>query len=275
MERRVRFFLNKDIINSYEEIDEEKRLNSSRARKVEFFSTIEALQPYISCSLNCLDLGCGTGVYSIYYADKVKSITAVDLVPNHISRLEELWRKRNYKTHIETAVEDAVDLSCRDSVFDLVLCLGPLYHIPDPQKQKKCINQCIRVTKPRGIIAFSYISPFSVFPCVIRGDISRMSQELVDKIVVDRGLYADDPCCFWTDNYFHEPAALENLLREANLEILDHLATDGQSIAFQSTVNNMTDSEFDIWMDYHRKICRNPSVLGTSNHGLIITRKRF
>lgn len=59
-----------------------------------------------------------------------------------------------------------------------------------------------------------------------------------------------------------------------NLEIMDHLATDGQSIAFQSVVNILDEKAFSVWMNYHRLICRERSILGSSNHGLIIARKK-
>ena len=140
--------------------------------------------------------------------------------------------------------------------------------------RQKCLNECIRVTKAKGIIAFAYISPYSVFPCVLRGNLSRISKELMKKIVDDKKISSDDSCCFWTDNYFYSPDDIEIWLKNNDLIIEDHLASDGQSIAFQTVVNSMNDSEFEIWLEYHRKTCRIPSLLGASNHGLIITRKK-
>lgn len=156
----------------------------------------------------------------------------------------------------------------------MVLCLGPLYHLISSDDRQKCLNECIRVTKAKGIIAFAYISPYSVFPCVLRGNLSRISKELMKKIVDDKKISSDDSCCFWTDNYFYSPDDIEIWLKNNDLIIEDHLASDGQSIAFQTVVNSMNDSEFEIWLEYHRKTCRIPSLLGASNHGLIITRKK-
>lgn len=78
---------------------------------------------------------------------------------------------------------------------------------------------------------------------------------------------------FGTDNYYYSPDIIEKRLKSFNLEICDHLALDGQSIAFQSVINSMNKKEFENWLEYHRKICRERSILGASNHGLIVTKK--
>ncbi len=262
-----------DIITSYSEIDEENRLQSSNARKVEFLTTVDALSPYLKNNTKVLDCGCGVGVYSLYYAKQGFQITALDLVPKHIKRLREIANSE--KLDIKTIVGNATDLSMFDNqVFNITLCMGPLYHLIHEEEQVDCIQECIRVTKKNGIIVFAYISPFSVFPCVIRGETTRISKKLVDKILVDKKISSKDDVCFWTDNNYYAPTEIESILTAHKLTILDHLATDGQSIAFQNVINSLDAEQLSIWMDYHRRICREKSILGASNHGLIITRKR-
>ena len=43
-----------NIIDSYNEIDEENRLQSTNARKIEFLSTVDALKPYMEKNINVL-----------------------------------------------------------------------------------------------------------------------------------------------------------------------------------------------------------------------------
>lgn len=261
------------VISSYEEIDEENRLQSTNARKVEFLSTIEALFPYMKKGFKVLDCGCGVGIYSLYYARQGMDVTSLDLVPKHIQRLDEIASAENIE--IKTSVGNAVDLSAFvNQSFDITLCMGPLYHLIYKENLEACIKECIRVTKGNGIIAFSYISPFSVFPCVVRGDIEKINKELAKKIIEDRKILSEDQLCFWTDSNYYAPADIEELLNNCGLTIIDHLATDGQSIAFQNVINYFSQEQFAIWMDYHRMVCREKSILGASNHGLVITRKK-
>ena len=262
-----------DLINSYNEIDEENRLQSSQARRVEYISTVESLGKSFFPGMKILDCGCGVGIYSLMYAKLGAEVIALDIVPKHINRLSEISVNENIQ--LTPVVGDAKDLSrFHSEEFDLTLCLGPLYHLISEDEQVACINECSRVTKKDGIIAFAYISPYSVFPCVIRGDANRAKSELVEKIVKEKFISSDDRLCFWTDNYYYTPDDIESRLKMYNLEIIDHLATDGQSIAFQSVVNNLDEKAFSVWMNYHRLICRERSILGSSNHGLIIARKK-
>lgn len=262
-----------DIIGSYNEMDEKNRLQSTKARRVEFISTIEALKPWIKPNDKILDCGCGAGIYSIYYASKGFSVTAMDIVPKHIDKLKDIIKNKNLS--VSPMIGNATDLSrFKNESFDMVLCMGPLYHLISDEEQEKCINECKRVVKSGGYVAFAYISPYSVFPCVIRGDMSRISSELVNKIIDEEVISSLDKECFWTDNHYHTPEKIIDLFHKKGFLIIDHLATDGQSIAFQSVINKMDDKNFSIWLDYHRKVCRIPSMLGSSNHGLVIVRKR-
>lgn len=263
-----------NLIESYQEIDEENRLQSTLARRVEYLTTINVLNTYCHKSKNCIDVGCGVGIYALHLDKFGIKTTAIDLVPDHINRLKELIAQSN--ANIEACVGNVLDLSAYPSnSYDMVLCLGPLYHLLTSAEQDKCIIECKRLAKSGGVLLFSYISPYSVFPCAVRGNMERMSLELIEKIVNDHKIEADSPYCFWTDNYYHDPIEIETLLSRHNLEIVDHLATDGQSIAFQNMVNQMTENQFSLWIKYHFKTCRIRSMLGASNHGLVVTRKKM
>ena len=261
-----------DLIEAYREIDEEKRLQSTLARRVEYLTTIRILEQYCSDKANCIDVGCGVGIYSLYMDGLGVKTTALDLVPEHIVRFNEIIKETN--ADITAQVGTALNLSeFKSESFEVVLCLGPLYHFITLEQQIKCVKECRRVADPNAILLFSYISPYSVFPCAIRGDINRMSLKLIDKIIDDHCIERDSPYCFWTDNDYHDPYEIEKLIADCGLKIIDHLSTDGQSIAFQNVVNKMTEKEFDIWMNYHLRTCRIRSMLGSSNHGLIVARK--
>ena len=262
-----------DIIKGYDEIDEEHRLQSTLARKVEFITTIEALGKYYNEKMKILDVGCGSGIYSLYFAERGAHVVSIDLVPKHIEQLRQSAFKRGIS--LDCYVKNAVNMKeFRNDFFDIVLCLGPLYHLIDFKDSLKCIDECIRVVKHGGIIAFSYISPYSVFPYVIRGDKSRISSELIDKILDKKKITSDDECCFWTEMKYYLPDEIVSCMKRKGLIIEDHLTPDGQSIAFQSVINTMTVDEFELWMEYHRKICRIKSIIETSNHGLLISRKK-
>ena len=70
---------------------EENRHKRSRASSLEFYYTKKHLEPFISKETRILEIGCGTGYYGMYYADKCKEYRGVDIVPSHI----EMFRKKD------------------------------------------------------------------------------------------------------------------------------------------------------------------------------------
>lgn len=261
-----------NIIKAYLEIDEENRLSSTLARRVEFLTTIDVLEHYINLGKKIIDVGCGVGVYSSFYAKMGVDVTALDIVPQHIEKLKKIANDEHFD--IKAVVGDATNLECFESdSFDVVMCMGPLYHMIDYNERVACISESKRIAKKDGIVIFSYISPLSVLPCVVRGDTTRLSKELIEKIVDEHMVSSNDDCCFWTDCYYYSPKQIENELKNMGFEIIDHVATDGQSIAFQSMVNSLDESQFELWLSYHQKVCREPSIIGVSNHGLIVAKK--
>jgi ubiquinone/menaquinone biosynthesis C-methylase UbiE len=141
----------KKIIEFYTvNYDEDNRLVRHR---IEFIATTYILNKYINEGSLVLDLGAGTGIYSIYYADRGCTVTAVDIVPRHVDTLKK--KLKAFPSLAVTAlVGDAEDLSrFKDNSFDVVLCMGPLYNLKDTGR---CVAESLRVLKSHRILAASY-----------------------------------------------------------------------------------------------------------------------
>ena len=55
---------------------------------LERLTTLHVLEQELKPASRILDLGCGTGVYALPLAKAGHTVTVVDLVPHHISRLK-------------------------------------------------------------------------------------------------------------------------------------------------------------------------------------------
>lgn len=261
------------IIDYYEKYDEENRLTTDNARKLEGITTTRLLDKHLGKDGTILDLGAGAGYYTFYYADRGYSVVSTDLTPKHVRLIgERVERERYERVAVEQA--DATDLSRypADS-FDAVLCLGPLYHLTDPLAQHACIRECFRVLKPGGLLAAAYVNRLFLFPHLVKQESSFLTESWVDRILLQGKLRSQDEGCFWTDAYFHTPDEAEALFREEGITILEHAASDGVGILMRDTLNGLSEEQFKLWTDYHLRTCSEPSLLGLSNHGLLIGRK--
>lgn len=261
------------VVESYQNCQEENRLTTNNSRKVEFITTVRALCEILPTSGKVLDCAAGTGIYAFYLADRGYDVTALDITPRHIDIINDQLKAKDY--NMITGINDATNLSqFEDESFDVVLCMGPIYHIIDSDLRDKCIEECQRVLKKDGCLVVAYINKFFIFPFIATSDTKYLNTQFA-KQLIDKGIIThDDPNCFWTDSYYTSPEEMESSLIKYDMQIADHIAVDGLTPFFMRTkVDEMNDEEFTIWCNYHYSICREKSILGASNHGLIIGRK--
>ena len=139
----------------YNNYDEEGRL-LSRHGQVEYLTTMryieEALEGISTPSI--LEVGAGTGRYSVTLAKQGRQVTAVELIEHN---LEILKSKLEGTEPITTFQGNALDLSrLSDNSFDLTMLLGPMYHLYTKEEKLQALSEAVRVTKPGGYILVAY-----------------------------------------------------------------------------------------------------------------------
>lgn len=111
----------KILENYYNQGKEKERLIKDKAHMVEFLTTVRYIDKYLKKGDKILDIGAGTGIYSLYYAKKGYKIDAIELTNSNIKEF-----KKNIKKEMNIDVEkgNALDLSkYRDNTFDITLLL--------------------------------------------------------------------------------------------------------------------------------------------------------
>ena len=260
------------VIQSYENYREEYRLTTNNARKIEWITTVRIMAEWLMPGSRVLDCAAGTGVYAFHLADTGHQVTATDLTPRHIALIRAQLKNRGRS--METAVLDATDLSVfADRSFDAVLNMGPMYHLVEKEQREKCISESVRVLKQGGLLFCTYIPRYFVFQHVAMTDSRFLDPRLARQLIETGVLRHSDEKCFWTDTYYAAPAEIEALLAAQNLTIIDHFAQDGLAPTFSKTADQWDKEQFRIWCEYHYSICREPSVLGATNHAMIIGKK--
>lgn len=96
-----------------------------------------------------LDLGCGAGENSVYFAGKGARCVAADYSPGMVEVALQLAQKNGVEVEGRTVNAMALDFS--DNTFDIVYAANLLHHIPDP---KIALQEMHRVLKPGGKACF-------------------------------------------------------------------------------------------------------------------------
>lgn len=257
-----------EILNNFynEDCTEDTRLESQHGQ-VEFLTTVNYVEKYLKPETKILEVGAGTGRYSIYYANKGYDVTAIEYVQHNVDIL-----KSKIKDNMNIVAEqgDAVDLSrFKDNTFDVTLVLGPLYHLYEDKDINKAIEEAIRVTKKDGIIAIAYLTSDSIMiDWALMGDhlINGYPNDFDDNFKMTRypqGVFAP----FYISEF-------KDIMSKFNVELLHNVATDGFTHHVKDKIDSLSKEEFEVWMRYHLSTCEREELQGYSNHMLYICKKK-
>ena len=146
----------KIVTEYYEQWEENERVSRDAAHMVEYNVTMSYIEKYLFPGCKILELGCGTGIYSLELARRGYDITAVDISGKNLKILEQ---NITADMNIKTLQANSTDLSKLNSdYYDICLCFGPLYHLFDENDIKRSINEIKRVTKLKGMIYIAFLS---------------------------------------------------------------------------------------------------------------------
>lgn len=263
----------------YEEYDEDGRL-LLRHGQVEYLTTMRCIKECIALLASpdgtrhdghmgpsILEVGAGTGRYSVTLAKEGFHVTAVELVPHNLDLLR---AKLDGTEPIVTMRGDARDLSAlADSSFDLTLVLGPMYHLYTREDKLRALSEAVRVTRPGGHILVAYCMND---PAIVRYVFEKGHLwEVLDGQRIDSD---------W--RLVSNPAEIFELVRVEEIDDLDSelpverlrlVATDGMTNHYRALIDSMDDDAFAQWMEYHFSVCERQDMIGVSHHTLDVLRK--
>ena len=256
-----------DIVSGfYASIDEDSRLHRSRHGQLEQLTTLHYIQRHAAPGSRILEVGAGTGRYSIALAKAGHSVTAVELADSNLAVLRQNSAGLD---NLKSYLGDALDLSrfCNDS-FDVTLLLGPMYHLYTPEDVHRALDEAIRLTRRGGVILTAFLSVHAIlFNNYLNGHLLAGLAENFD----EEGLVRHFEEQLFTGYDIAEFEALfagkpvSHLCTAAADSILE-LAEDRSDFA-------MSDEEFATFADHHLTICEKRELLGCSSHLLHICRK--
>ena len=252
----------------YNNYDEEGRL-LSRHGQVEYLTTMKYIEECLEgiSTPSILEVGAGTGRYSVTLAKQGRHVTAVELIEHN---LEILKSKLEGTEPITTFQGNALDLSqLSDNSFDLTMLLGPMYHLYTKNEKQRALSEAVRVTKPGGHILVAYCMNEPTIIQYVFG-LNHLHE------VMELNMLTSDWHCI------SEPKDLFEMVRTEEIAELDAavpvkriklVATDGATNYKREYIDAMDDEIFSKWMDYHFTICERQDLIGASHHTLDILQK--
>lgn len=258
----------KKVIDHYRSYREGDRATTSRANGLEFHYAKKLLDEYIIPEADVIELGCATGYYGMAYADRCARYTGVDLSPEHIAAFDERIAKEG-KRNLRAVVGDATALPVfADNSFDVVLCLGPMYHLPR-EERTHVFAECRRIAKDGAILAFAYINAIGAYAgfCVCDEWRGQYPSATANESFLERDEACDPPGVF----FLTSPEEME---RDAGQHGLAVVKNRGLDFFFaQGAIDDMSDERFALYMRLADRMNESPSCAGLADHALMICKK--
>lgn len=257
-----------EFMNSfYNQIEEDVRLSRSRQGQMEYITTMEYIHRFAKEDCKILEIGAGTGRYSIALAKEGYDVTAVELVERNLEVLKE---NSVGLENIQSFQGDALDLSRFETdTFDITLVFGPLYHIYEEKEVHKAIDEAIRVTKRDGVILFAFLSAYAI-----------MYDDYFQNNFADgfKFNFTED----FRTKHFEEQlftgydiVEFEQLFEKKGVEYITTVAADSVLELAEGRADfGMTEEDFETFAKYHLAICEIREMLGCSSHLLYICKKK-
>ncbi len=258
----------KEIITGfYGQYDEDGRTIRSRHGQLEYRTTMAYIHRYAAGGSRVLEVGAGTGRYSLALAREGMDVTAVELVESNLAVLRENSKGTE---NIRSFQGDAIDLGrFPDHSFDLTLLFGPMYHLYEAEEVNRAIDEAIRVTKPGGIMMFAFISVFAImYANYFYGNWAEGQAE---------NFTEDHQILHFKEQLFtgYVITLFEGLFFGKPVEWITTAGVDGLMEAIEKRPDfSMTDEEFNAHAEWYLAFSQKRELLGSANHLLYICRKR-
>jgi SAM-dependent methyltransferase len=252
------------ILRYYEDGREANRLeDDTRSGLLERERTKELLLRTLPpAPARILDVGGGPGVYAQWLADLGYEVHLIDPIPLHVEQASADRR-------VTAEIGDARHLDVADATFDVVLVLGPLYHLIDRAERLDALREAFRVLRPGGhLYAAAIARGAALLDLLIRHD--RLDDAALLEVVAEgirSGVHRGANVGAFTTAFFHLPSQLRSEVEEAGFDAVEILGIEGPGFLVSDQAERLADPvRRTTLLTAARLVEDQPEMLGVLGH---------
>jgi S-adenosylmethionine-dependent methyltransferase len=262
-----------DIAASYDRgvEDEDSRLV---LHQLEYDLTWRYLTRYLPPAGSILEIGAGTGRYTLALCRRGYSVTAVDLSAALLQRCKLRLAAEQLHGQVQFVVADARDLhAVPATAFEAVLLMGPLYHLVFEEDRREAVRQAADRLRSGGLLFSTHLSRLGVL-----GDLMRRMPEWIERrqevrFLLERGRRPDDQPRGGFRGYFARVSEIRPLHEALGIQTVVLAGVEPAISADDESYNQLQASRRELWLDLLMEVSSDETTVGTSRHLLYVGRK--
>jgi ubiquinone/menaquinone biosynthesis C-methylase UbiE len=246
---------------------------------VEFHRTKEILSRYIDGGKVIYDIGGGIGMYAAWLAKKGNEVHLIELVENAVE-----YAKANMMQdcHFIAETGNALQINRPDESADVVLLMGPQYHLRDRGERLQSLREAFRVLKKGGLLVAAGISKFSsmTWGLSVYGEKNDFIDDPVffnmikDEMTIGDHIRPKEYPKFIAEAYFTTSEEMKSEITEAGFAVEKAIAVEG-CIWFTPHLAEKWEDEAsrERLLEIVRITETEPEMMGMSPHFLVVAKK--
>lgn len=245
---------------------------------VEFYRSKEIIEKYLNGSLKIYDVGGGVGKYAEWLAGKGYDVTLIELAPAAVD-----YAKEHMTVHYEAEVGDARKLDKPDKSCDVVLLMGPLYHLMSKEDRMLVLSEANRVLKDNGILIAAGISKYSsaTWALSVYGTANDFIDDDIYMNMIEREMSCGEHIrpkeypFFISNAYFHTIDGLRDEIKNSGFDVTESVAVEGCSWIAPDIYGKWQDPDKrERLLKIIRASDHDESMMGISPHFMVIAEKK-
>lgn len=247
--------------------------------KIEYYRTKEIITQYIKEQSEIYDIGGGIGVYAAWLAKAGHQVHLIELADGAVAFAKKEMMQEN--TFI-AEVGDARKINRPDESADVVLLLGPLYHLQNESDRALALKEAYRVLRKDGLLIAAGISKYSstTWALSVYGAQNNLIDEasffkmLQEELTTGNHNRPKEYPYLITQAYFATPESMQAEMKNIGFSIMNAHALEG-CIWFTPCLEEKWENEVSrnklleiIHLTEHA-----PELMGMSPHFIVVGRK--
>lgn len=245
-----------------------------------FRMTTQMLRQYLPASGRVLDLGGGSGRYTIWLAQQGYRVVLADQNANLFEQVHSHLDKAQVNSQVEALVTvDRYDLSqWPEGAFDAVLCLGPFYRMVNLAERTRVAREIGRILQPGGVAFVDFLPQYMLLQQILAAldATSASNAQKQFEQIVEQGALDSEALNRLARAYGAHPTEITPFFTQLGFTTLTLVAGEGNTQEMRKLLTTLAKQDqriLRIVADALIRMISDPSLLGATTHLLYIGRR--